>query len=550
MAEVPKIQDYAIIGNGRSAALISKNGSLDWLCWPRFDSASIFGALIDPKIGGRWSICPASDSQMMRRYIENTNVLETTFSNGSGKIVLTDFMPVTSEEEKKGRLWPENELIRLIRCEAGEVPVLIDFDPRPNYGRTTSFIKDAGKLGWRVGVGTALLTLRSNIDTINWWQHWAARARYDGPYRKQVIRSALLLALLSYAPSGALVAAPSTSLPERIGGDLNWDYRFCWLRDAALAVRALFALGYNEDAEAFVSWLLHTTRLTRPCLHTLYDVYGNIIPRERTLPHLSGYNSSRPVRLGNAASEQLQLDVYGEVIEAVSHFCCDEAKIDRETQNMLRRYGDYVCRHWYEPDNGMWESRRTPQHNTHSRLLCWVALDRLIALQGCGRLKGLPIERLMQTRERIRSEIEQRGWNPKLQAYTQVLGGDSLDANVLLLALYGFEDATSERMRKTHQQLREKLSPKVGLMYRNARRETKGEGAMTICSFLEANFLARSGNLEEASRVFQTVLGYANDVDLFAEEIDPETGDALGNFPQALTHLALINAALSLRNTT
>jgi len=598
MAEVSKIQDYAIIGNGRSAALISKNGSLDWLCWPRFDSASIFGALIDPKIGGRWSICPASDSQMMRRYIENTNVLETTFSNGSGKIVLTDFMPVTSEEEKKGRLWPENELIRLIRCEAGEVPVLIDFDPRPNYGRTTSFIKDAGKLGWRVGVGTALLTLRSNIDlaansnaglvarptlksgdavaysltfseegpavlpplgnfvteklsrTINWWQHWAARARYDGPYRKQVIRSALLLALLSYAPSGALVAAPSTSLPERIGGDLNWDYRFCWLRDAALAVRALFALGYNEDAEAFVSWLLHTTRLTRPCLHTLYDVYGNIIPRERTLPHLSGYNSSRPVRLGNAASEQLQLDVYGEVIEAVSHFFCDEAKIDRETQNMLRRYGDYVCRHWYKPDNGMWESRRTPQHNTHSRLLCWVALDRLIALQGCGRLKGLPIERLMQTRERIRSEIEQRGWNPKLQAYTQVLGGDSLDANVLLLALYGFEDATSERMRKTHQQLREKLSPKFGLMYRNARRETKGEGAMTICSFLEANFLARSGNLEEASRVFQTVLGYANDVDLFAEEIDPETGDALGNFPQALTHLALINAALSLRNTT
>src|SRR5436190_1935712 len=396
-----------LVGNGRSAALISKNGSLDWLCWPRFDSASIFGALIDPKIGGRWSICPASDSQMMRRYIENTNVLETTFSNGSGKIVLTDFMPVTSEEEKKGRLWPENELIRLIRCEAGEVPVLIDFDPRPNYGRTTSFIKDAGKLGWRVGVGTALLTLRSNIDlaansnaglvarptlksgdavaysltfseegpavlpplgnfvteklsrTINWWQHWAARARYDGPYRKQVIRSALLLALLSYAPSGALVAAPSTSLPERIGGDLNWDYRFCWLRDAALAVRALFALGYNEDAEAFVSWLLHTTRLTRPCLHTLYDVYGNIIPRERALPHLSVYNSWRPVRLGNAATEQLQLDVYGEVIEAVSHFCCDEAKIDRETQNMLRRYGDYVCRHWYEPDNGMWESSRT-----------------------------------------------------------------------------------------------------------------------------------------------------------------------------------------------
>src|SRR5947208_3131735 len=598
VAEVSRIQDYAIIGNGRSAALISKRGSLDWLCWPRFDSASIFGAIIDPEIGGHWSVHPADDSQTSRRYIDNTNVLETTFSNSSGKIVLTDFMAVTSEKEKTRRFWPEHELVRLIKCEAGEVRVVVEFEPRPDYGRTTPFVKDAGKLGWRINVGKNLLNLRSDIRlaangntglsarftlkrgqiitfsltfseegpavlpplgdllaeklklSIEWWQRWAGRAKYDGPYREQVIRSALVLALLSYAPSGALVAAPSTSLPERIGGDLNWDYRFCWLRDAALAVRALFALGYNEDAEAFVSWLLHTTRLTRPCLHTLYDVYGNIIPRERTLPHLSGYNSSRPVRLGNAASEQLQLDVYGEVIEAVSHFCCDEAKIDRETQNMLRRYGDYVCRHWYEPDNGIWESHRTPQHNTHSRLLCWVAVDRLIALQGCGRLKGLPIERLMQTRERIRSEIEQRGWNPKLQAYTQVLGGDSLDANVLLLALYRFEAATSERMRKTHQQLREKLSPKFGLMYRNARRETKGEGAMTICSFLEANFLARSGNLEEASRVFQTVLGYANDVDLFAEEIDPETGDALGNFPQALHQLSLINAALSLRNTT
>src|SRR6059058_5558398 len=380
MAEVPKIQDYAIIGNGRSAALISKNGSLDWLFWPRFDSASIFGALIDPKIGGRWSICPASDSQMMRRYIENTNVLETTFSNGSGTIVLTDFMPVTSEEEKKGRLWPENELIRLIRCEAGEVPVLIDFDPRPNYGRTTSFIKDAGKLGWRVGVGTALLTLRSNIDlaansnaglvarptlksgdavaysltfseegpavlpplgnfvteklsrTINWWQHWAARARYDGPYRKQVIRSALLLALLSYAPSGALVAAPSTSLPERIGGDLNWDYRFAWLRDASFTVHALFGLGYKDDAEAFVDWLLHATRLTRPELRVVYDVFGERPPSEHELAHLHGYASSRPVRIGNAASEQLQLDLYGEVVDAVSHFIGKTERLDRDVQ--------------------------------------------------------------------------------------------------------------------------------------------------------------------------------------------------------------------------
>jgi GH15 family glucan-1,4-alpha-glucosidase len=592
--EVPKIQDYAIIGNGRSVALISARGSVDWLCWPRFDSASVFAAIVYPTVGGRWSIRPANDSQVTRHYIDNTNVLETSFSTGSGKIVVTDFMPVTSEEEKTRRLWPEHELVRLIKCEAGEVPVVVNFDPRPDYGRITPFIKDEGKLGWRIGVDTSLFNLRSDINltaisnaglsarptlksgdtiafsltfsaegpavlpplgdlvaenlgmTIEWWRHWAKRAKYDGPYRKQVIRSALVLTLLSYTPSGALVAAPTTSLPERIGDDLNWDYRFCWLRDAALAVRALFSLGYEDDAEAFVSWLLHATRLTRPCLNTLYDVYGNGIPREKTLPHLSGYKNSSPVRVGNAASEQHQLDVYGEVIEAVSHFFCREAKIDGEAQKMLRQYGDYICRHWHEPDDGMWEPRTPREHYTHSRSSCWLALDRLISLHKRGLVKGLPVEKFAQTRERIRSEIEERGWNTKLQAYTQTLGGDTLDANVLLLAMYGFEDASSERMRKTHERLREMLSPRVGLMYRNEHSKKKGEGAFGICSFWEANFLARSGNLEEAYHVFESVLGYANDVDLFAEEIDPATGDALGNFPQALTHLALISAALAI----
>jgi GH15 family glucan-1,4-alpha-glucosidase len=591
-----KIQDYAVIGNGRSAALISKRGSIDWLCWPRFDSASIFGAIVDRTVGGHWSIGPVNHSQISRRYLDNTSVLETTFSSSIGKIVLTDFMPVASEEEKTRRLWPEHELVRLVKCEAGEVPVIVNFDPRPDYGRTTPFIKDEGKLGWRIGVGTSLLNLRSDInlaangnaglsgrlmlkrgdniafsltfsaegpavlpplgdlviDKLNlaseWWKRWAERAKYDGPYRKQVIRSALVLALLSYAPSGALVAAPTTSLPERIGGKLNWDYRFCWLRDAALAVRALFSLGYEDDAEAFVSWLLHATRLTRPCLNTLYDVYGNGIPHEKELPHLSGYKNSCPVRVGNAASEQWQLDVYGEVIEAVSHYFCREERIDWEAQKMLCQYGDYVCRHWNEPDDGMWEPRTPPEHFTHSRASCWLALDRLISLHERGLVKRLHVEKLAQTREQIRSEIEQRGWNPKLQAYTQVLDGETLDANVLLLTMYGFEDASSERMRKTHERLREALSPKVGLMYRDNREDTKGEGAFGICSFWEANFLARSGNLQEAHRVFETMLSYANDVDLFAEEIDPETGDALGNFPQALTHLALISAALAIRD--
>ncbi len=603
--EVSKIQDYAIVGNGRSVALISNRGSLDWLCWPRFDRPSIFGAIVDPKIGGRWSIRPAGDSKISRRYVDNTNVLETTFSTVSGKVVLTDFMPVISEEEKERRLWPEHELIRQVNCEDGEISLIVDFNPRPDYGRATPAIPNAGNLGWRINVGTNLLNLRSDYGTarppgarlapnnnaglsakltlkpgdviafsltfseegpavlpplgdlvgeklkltIDWWQGWAARAKYDGPYRDQVIRSALVLALLCYAPSGALVAAPTTSLPERIGGDLNWDYRFCWLRDAALAVRALFGLGYNDDAEAFVNWLLHATRLTRPQLGTLYDVYGKRIPREKTLPHLAGYAGSYPVRLGNTASEQLQLDVYGEVIEAVTHFSCRETKIDREAQKMLRQYGEYVCDHWGEPDNGMWESRQPRQHYTHSHLFCWLALDRLIDLGERGQLTGLPIGKLKQTRALIRSAIEERGWNPKLQAYTQVFGGDTVDASALQLAMYEFEDATSERMQQTHRRLRERLVPKAGLMFRNERSKLKREGAFGVCSFWEANFLARSGNLEEAHRVWAAVLGYANDVDLFAEEIDPETGDALGNFPQAFTHLGLINAALALRDS-
>jgi GH15 family glucan-1,4-alpha-glucosidase len=595
-AEVSKIQDYAIIGNGRSAALISNRGSLDWLCWPRFDSASIFGAILDAKTGGYWSIRPTGASNIRRQYIDNTNVLETTFSTGSGKMVVTDFMPVTSEEEKKRRLWPEHEIIRQIHCQEGEIPVVIDFNPRPDYGRVTPSIRGGSKLGWRIHVGTSLLNLRSDSElapkdggglsgnatlkrgdivafsltfseegpavlpvlgrlvseklrlSVDWWQRWAARAEYEGPYRKHVIRSALVLALLSFAPSGALVAAPTTSLPERIGGDLNWDYRYCWLRDAALAVHALFALGYNDDAEAFVSWLLHATRLTRPRLNTLYDVYGENTLPETTLPHLPGYDGSRPVRLGNVASEQLQLDVYGEVIDAVSHFFCGQAEIDRETQKMLCQYGEYVSRHWSEPDNGIWESRRPRDHYTHSRLLCWVALDRLIDLHRRGRIKKLPVEKLKQTRECIRADIEQRGWNDKLQAYTQTLGGEILDANALLLPIYGFEDPTSEKMRKTHERLRERLSPKIGLMYRDSRRETRSDGAFGICSFWETSFLARSGDLTEAHRVFEAVLGYANDVGLFAEEIDPGTGDALGNFPQALTHLALISAALAVRD--
>lgn len=595
-AKPPKIQDYAVIGNGRSAALISTRGSIDWLCWPRFDSPSIFAALLDQKVGGRWSIYPAEDAQVTRRYLPDTNVLETEFSTASGKIALTDFMPVTSEKKKKGQLWPEHELVRQVKGLAGEVQLVADFSPRPDYGRILPIIKNAGKCGWRIDIGTCLFTFRSDLEfvsnsdglfatvllkagelvsfsltysaeapavippvgdlvarklqlTVDWWRNWAGQANYDGPYREQVIRSALALKLLSYAPSGAIIAAPTTSLPERLGGDRNWDYRFAWLRDAAFTVRALFGLGYEDDAEAFVNWFLHATRLTRPRLRVLYDVFGEAPPDERVLDHLRGFANSRPVRIGNEARDQLQLDTYGEVVDAVAYFVGSDRSLDREMQQMLRQCGEYVCAHWSQPDNGMWEYRDALRHYTHSRLMCWVALDRLLQLNRRGQLSGIAADKFEKAREAIRQEIEKHAWNDRLQSYTQELDGDALDANALLLALHGFEEMTSMRMQQTHRCIRERLAPAPGLLYRDERSAKKNEGAFALCGFWEADFLARGGgSLNEAREIFEAALAYANDVGLLAEQIDPNNGDALGNFPQGFTHLGVINAALSLRD--
>jgi GH15 family glucan-1,4-alpha-glucosidase len=595
---LPKIQDYAIIGDGRSAALISNRGSIDWLCWPRFDSPSIFGAIVDPKNGGHWSVRPAHDSKVTRRYLDKTNVLETTFARDSAKIVLTDFMSVTSEETKRKHLWPEHEIIRQVKCEGGDAEIIFEFNPRLNYGRVVPKIDNVGKLGWRFGLGTHVYTLRGDVDldfkesgeapqtvanlrlksgdaiafsftfseegpavlpplgddaherlklTADWWRDWISHSNYRGKYERHVTRSALALKLMSYAPSGAIVAAPTTSLPERLGSYMNWDYRFAWLRDAAFTVHTLFGLGYKEDAEAFVNWLLHATNLTRPELRVTYDVFGERPIRERELEHFAGYRGSRPVRIGNAASEQTQLDIYGEVVEAVCHFFGTETP-DHEMQKMLRQCGEFVCEHWNEPDNGMWEERDKLRHYTHSRLMCWVALDRLIEMHECKRISGFSIEKFKEARAAIRREIEQHAWNDKLGAYTQAVDNEVIDASTLLLAYHRFEDACSERMQATHRQVRERLIPRVGLVHRNEQSRDRGEGAFALCSFFETDFLARSGRLDEAHEVYEGLLSFANDVDLFAEEIDPETGDALGNFPQAFTHLGVIHAALTLRD--
>ena len=588
------IRDYAVIGDCRTAALVSRDGSIDWLCWPRFDSPSIFAALLDES-AGYWHLAPTMPFETVRSYIDDTNILQTRFQSPSGSAVLTDLMPVASEEAKRTLLTPDHEILRIIECEQGEIDVQMRLEPRPDYAGQPPSIRGAGRLGIKIETGEGLLVLRTDLPlehvgasgvrasarlragerryasltfadewptilpplgdwsqqavtrSVSWWQQWVSRITYDGPARDAVVRSALVLKLLAYAPSGAVVAAPTTSLPERIGGDLNWDYRFCWLRDASLTVRALFGLGCVEEADAFIGWLLHSTRLTQPALRILYDVYGNMPDRERILKQLGGYYGSRPVRVGNAATEQLQLDVYGEVIDAVAHFVGTGGTLDRETQRMLSGFGEYVCKHWNEPDEGIWEPRSGKGHNTHSRVLCWTALDRLLQLHAKGYLRGAPVADFQRNRELIRNDVFERAWNKDIESYAARLDGDRLDASLLLLSWYGFEDARSYRMRKTYTRIQEHLGAGNGLLFRYRTADSPGEGAFGICSFWGAEYLALGGGtIEEAQTTLERLSGYANDVGLFAEEIDPQTGGALGNFPQAFTHVGLINTALSL----
>jgi GH15 family glucan-1,4-alpha-glucosidase len=504
-------------------------------------------------------------------------------------------MPVASEEDKRRLLLPDHEILRVAECVAGAIELAMHVAPRPDYGRGRPRVRNAGPLGVRVEMGADLLVLRSDLGldiaadgrvegrailrageaihasltfaddwpavlpplgawsqaaiarSVAWWREWTSRLHYDGPRRETVIRSALALKLLVYAPSGAIVAAATTSLPERIGGDLNWDYRFCWLRDAAFTVRALFALGCSDEARAFVDWLLHATRLTQPELSVLYDVYGNAPADERVLEELAGYHGSRPVRIGNAAAGQRQLDVYGEVIDAVAYYVGAGGTLDRETERALCAFGEYVCRHWQEPDDGIWEPRSGAAHNTHSRVLCWTALDRLLQLHADGHLQRAPVEKFQTNRELIRREVEARAWNPQLGSYVAQLDGDRMDATLLLLSWYGFEPAGTGRMRGTYACIRQMLGAGDGLLYRYRTDDSTGEGAFGICSFWAAEYLALGGGTpEEAGGLFDRVCAYANDVGLFAEEIDPATGAALGNFPQAFTHVGLINAAVSL----
>ncbi len=598
----PPIEEYGIIGNSRSCALVASDGSIDWLCLPRFDSPSVFGALLDRDRGGSFRVGPASgsaDVDVSRRYLPDTNVLETTFATPGGRLRLTDLMPVTDERSKDRRAWADHQILRRVEALDGEVDVEVRFDPRPDYGRADPRVEDHGRLGvWcqnsaeslallsdvpleatpdgRCAVGRAtlrpgdvrwlsltyargepnvLLPLGEYAEdllrtTVEWWEGWMEACRYDGRHPEAVRRSALALKLLTYAPSGAVIAAATTSLPETPGGERNWDYRFTWLRDATWTLRALFELGFDPEAGSFFGWMLHATRLTHPRLQPLYDVHGESDLEEEELGHLEGYGGARPVRTGNGAHDQLQLDVYGQVVTSAVEYVARGGEFDIEEASFLTGIGESVCELWREADRGIWEVRRGARHHTYSKVMCWTALDCLCRMAGEGLLDGVPVERFREQMEAIRRAVEERGWNDEKGCYVGAFDEDFVDASLLRLPLVGYEDASSERMRRTYRRVREELGDGV-LLRRYGPDASDGlpgeEGAFGICSFWAVEVRALAGDVEGAEEDFERMLGFANDIGLFAEEIDPSTRRHLGNFPQAFTHVGLINAALTLQ---
>ena len=596
----PPISDYALIGNCRSAALVSKGGSIDWLCWPRFDSPSVFAAILDAERGGRFAVTPVRPWTSSRRYVGESAVLETTFRTETGVARLTDLMPVMQEGDKADELWPDHEVLRRIECVEGTMDVDVLFDPRPNYARATPWFRQ-GPFGLTCAHRNQIIALQSDrplelpgancgparrratlaagdswtlslayseqtpailaplgsdalyrIDrSVRWWSDWMSACAYQGPWAPLVRRSAVILKLMTYSPSGAIVAAPTTSLPEEVGGVRNWDYRYCWLRDSSMTLRALFDLGFAIEGEAFLSWMLHATNLTWRNVQVMYNVFGEWRLPEEVLDHLEGFRGSSPVRVGNEASDQLQLDIFGEVIDAAWVFVRRGGVLDRATGRMLARLGKAVCQRWTEPDEGIWEPRAGRKHHTHSKMMCWVALDRLIRLANAGHV-DVDARTLATVRDQVRAAIESRGYSERLGSYVSVFDQETLDASLLLLALTGYADPTSARMRGTAARVREQLGAN-GLLYRYLDEDDglpPGEGAFGICSFWAVRERVLAGELDTAQAEFEHIASFANDLGLFAEEIDPRTGEALGNFPQAFTHVGAINAAHAIAAST
>jgi GH15 family glucan-1,4-alpha-glucosidase len=583
--------DYAVIGDGRTAALVSRDGSVDWWCLPNLDSPSVFGAVLDADRGGRWVLSPEDAAQTERVYRPDTNLLETTYSTATGRVRVTDVMTLPG-----GGLTPFRELARRVDGLAGRVTMRWRIEPRFGYGIARTRIEPrtpwpvatsgnsamaacvwgagdvemvdgaiGGRFETRAGTRTTLAAVaahgeplvfpsRDDVErrieaTAAFWRDWSARLTYRGPWRDAVVRSALALKLLVYAPSGAIAAAATTSLPEAIGGERNWDYRFSWIRDSAFTLESLLQLGCHAEAKAFFWWFMHATQRTLPRLHALYRLDGASHAQERILP-LAGYRDSRPVRIGNAAVTQLQLDTYGELVQAVYQYAHRGYALGAATGRAVARVADFVCSAWRQPDSGIWEVRAEPRHYTQSKAMCWIALDRAGRLADRGQISSRGAARWASEAAAIRRFIEERCWSATKQSYVWYADTDELDASLLLLAIERYDQPDAPRIGMTIEAIRRELASGVLLRrYTGDDGLIRGEGAFVCCSFWLAEALAISGRRHEAEQLLNDLLALANDVGLYAEEIDPTSRAFLGNFPQGLVHLALISAAIALEET-
>jgi GH15 family glucan-1,4-alpha-glucosidase len=585
------IREYALVGDGRTAALIARDGAVDWLCLPNVDSPSVFARVLDAERGGSFRLEPGVPYEAERRYQDNSNVLETTFTTAEGVVRVTDAMTLTDDD----RLSPLRELCRKVEALSGTVPLRWSLDARFGYGeRRTELDRRAGRwfahsgtecvaLGaWNVGEITAngatvggelklhegdsallelsaahkepaVLPSRDDVErrlgqTAHFWPRWAGRIRYDGPWRDAVVRSVLALKLLVYAPSGAMVAAPTASLPEWIGGSRNWDYRLTWLRDASWALDALIRLGIDEEAHAFFWWFMHASRVTQPRLQILYKVDGSAHSKERELSELAGYRRSAPVRVGNGAADQVQLDVYGSVLEAIWLYVQDVGHVDGDTGKEIAKIADYVAERWRERDSGIWEVRAETTHFTQSKALCWVALDRACKLAERGLIPDRS-DRWRAAADEIRAFVDKQSWDEERSSYVRAPDLRELDASLLTMAILSYDDPAGERLRGTVAAVERELR-QGPFVYRYRGEDGVGgeEGAFLTCSFWLVDALARQGRLDDARRLMDELVGLANDVGLYSEEIDPKSREFLGNFPQGLTHLALVNAAHSIED--
>lgn len=594
------IEAYGIIGNLRSAALVGRDGSIDWCCLPELDRPSVFAAILDAGKGGNFKVAPADGSWGEQHYLEDTNVLRTSFASGAGRFGVTDFMPLNASIIGTEEPYTSPTIHRLLECESGEVDVDISWAPRFDYARAQTGIEFRGDMAVarshseravlagvpasahisvhagtfearvRLRAGEKLPLLmrygaeraRSDLGTmltllhrtVAVWREWMdSREELEGfepEWRPLVARSALVLKLLTHPDSGAIAAAPTTSLPEQIGGVRNWDYRYCWIRDSAFTAQALFSLGHRAEALDFLEWtervaMTHGSKDSLD-LQIMYGLHGETDLDELHLHHLEGYRCSQPVRIGNAAAKQRQHDIYGELLMSAHEFVRFGGGIDVSLRNFMARVADKASEVWREPDAGIWEVRGGPRHFVYSKVMCWVALDRAVSLAKRHGLQG-DVDLWKRERAEIKKTVLEKGYDEERRAFVQSFGSKSLDASNLLIPVMGFLPFDDPRVQNTLDRTLEELTSE-GVVYRYRAEDglPGGEGAFGLTTFWLIDALALSGRRDEALDLFERMLGRANHLGLYAEEFDPQSGSFLGNFPQAFSHIGLINSALYL----